>query len=152
MTPEESIVIEIHKANLQGLLDSNKAMIEYTKMSIRGALLLNGAGILPIIASKNDALYPAAFWFAIGALFAVMAAGLSYLCQWGITAGYQTNMYDYPFRIAPLNQNQKIEVQNLNYQAKCADQCWRRLAIASLAVSLVCFALGLWNAYGDLMK
>lgn len=50
---EYKVILENHKSALQGYILSNQAMIEFSKMSLRGLMILNGAAIIPIVYSKS---------------------------------------------------------------------------------------------------
>lgn len=150
ITPnEKEAVIELYKAKLQGFLQSNNAMIDYSKMALRGTMILNGAGIIPIVYSKVDYLYDTALLFGCGALCSVISSGVSYLVQWAITTHWDGSLIRYPFRTSSLApEEEKAELT--------ASRCrrvvpWLRgAAIVLVVFSLGCFAWGLYEAHCDI--
>ena len=74
-----------HETHCECFRDSIKYSVELSKTALNGALILNGAGIIPIVYSKVEFLYPAAVHFAWGALWAVCSALVGYLYQSLIT-------------------------------------------------------------------
>lgn len=77
----EETKLQQHQGRVQMALDASKAMVEYSKMAIRGSFFLNGAAVIAIITAKEPSLYDAAFRFACGAFTAIICAGLSYATQ-----------------------------------------------------------------------
>lgn len=70
-----------HETHCECFRDSIKYSVELSKTALNGALILNGTGIIPIVYSKVEFLYPAAVHFAWGALWAVCSALVGYLYQ-----------------------------------------------------------------------
>lgn len=60
---KKDYLLQQHEGRVQAALDSNKGMVDFSKMSLRGAMLLNGAAAVPIVYSKSIWLYSAAIWF-----------------------------------------------------------------------------------------
>lgn len=148
-TNEKEVVIELYKAKIQGLLQSNNAMIDYSKMALRGTMILNGAGIIPIVYSKVDYLYDTALLFGCGALCSVISSGISYLVQWAITAHWDGSLIRYPFRTLSLApEEEKAELTANRYRR--AVPWLRGSAIALVVLSLGCFAWGLYEAHSDI--
>lgn len=150
ITPnEKEAIIELYKTNLQGLLQSNNAMIDYSKMSLRGTMILNGAGIIPIVYSKVDYLYDTALLFGCGALCSVIASAVSYLVQWAITTHWDGSLIRYPFRTSSLSpEEEKAELTAI--RCRSAVPWLRGTAIVLVVLSLGCFARGLYEAHSDI--
>lgn len=79
-----------HQTNCECFRDSIKYTVDISKIVLNGSLLLNGAGIIPIVYSKVDFLYPAAIQFAWGALCSVCAASFGYLYQTLVTETWRS--------------------------------------------------------------
>ena len=60
---KKDYLLQQHEGRVQAALDSNKGMVDFSKTSLRGAMLLNGAAAVPIVCSKSIWLYSAAIWF-----------------------------------------------------------------------------------------
>lgn len=144
-TVENMAILEIHKSRLQGFLQSNSAMIDYSKMSLRGAMLLNGAGIIPIVYSKVDYLYETALVFGWGAFLAVCATGVAYLIQWRLTAYWNLAYIHYPFRTASLGPEEEKE-ERAARRFPLLVPFLRLAAISLVVLSLGCFGYGLYHA------
>lgn len=143
---EIDIIICNQQAKLQFYLQSNQAMIDYSKMACRGALLINGAAIIPIIYSKVIYLYTSAFIFGLGAAFAVLASCFSYITQWKITQSLEKILITYPFRTLSLDQAEDRAVLEAAQNFRRV-RCFRWTAFVFVALSIACFALALWQAY-----
>lgn len=72
---------EIKKGQIQIAIDANKATVGYSKLAIEGAFLLNGAGAVALLTTREYFLYEAAMFLAIGACLAVCCACASYIVQ-----------------------------------------------------------------------
>ncbi len=93
-TIQEKIFLQQHAARVQGALDSSKAMVEFSKMLLRGTLILNGAAVIPIVYSKVELLYPSAIIFGIGALCSVIASSLAYITQAFVYKTWTPDLFD----------------------------------------------------------
>lgn len=146
---EKEFLLERHKATLQGWLASSQAMVDYSKMALRGAMLLNGAGIIPIVYSQVDYLYDSALLFGLGALMAACASGATYLVQWAITTSWECGEIYYPFRTSALDQGEVKAVRAARFWSPKIP--WLRgIAISLVCISLLCFGLGLYTAHSSI--
>ena len=133
-----------HQAILDQYRDSNNAMIDFSKMALRGTLLLNGAAVIPIVYAKSTDLYFCAIIFGIGAGLSVCASCLTYLTQWAITGTWQYALH--------MHANSAKEIEAFNKSIKHSLLCnkitniLRITAIVAAALSLVAFAVGLYQA------
>lgn len=143
---ENEFLAEKYKATLQGWLQSNQAMIDFSKMSLRGAMLLNGAGVIPIVYSKVEYLYDSALLFGVGAFLAACASGMTYLVQWAVTSSWGSIFIQHPFRTSSLDQEEAKGVQTSSLAYQCVFPL-RLAAIALVLASLGCFAWGLYAAH-----
>ena len=114
-------------------IDANKSMVDYSKLAINGAFLLNGAGAVAILTAKEKMLYPVALWFAFGAGLAVLCAGLSYLVQNKISQYWLAKAH---------NKKINISKKEIFY--------YRAVACAAFALSLALFAIAAIHALGIL--
>lgn len=146
MHPEEKeAILQVQETRLKAFTDGNQAMIEFSKMALRGTMLLNGAAIIPIIYSKIEYLYPCAIIFAIGALLSACATSMTYLTQWLATSTWSMSLYLYPFRTSSLAQEEDREVRVARRCAKLL--CWMRgVTMIAVAGSLFVFGYGLVEA------
>lgn len=141
---ESGIRKQHHQAILDQFRDSNNAMIDFSKMALRGTMLLNGAAVVPIVYAKSTDLYSCAMIFGIGAALSVCASCLTYLTQWAITGSWQ-----YAFH---MHAKSKEELEEFNQSVQRAKLCNRRskilrfAAIGAVALSLVAFCVGLRQA------
>ena len=90
-----------HETHCECFRDSIKYSVELSKTALNGALILNGAGIIPIVYSKVEFLYPAAVHFAWGALWAVCSALVGYLYQSLITRTWRYYVFKAPRNLIP---------------------------------------------------
>ena len=133
-----------HQAILDQYRDSNNAMIDFSKMALRGTMLLNGAAVIPIVYSKSTDLYFCAMIFGIGAGLSVCASCLTYLTQWAITGSWQYALH--------MHAKSKEELENFNQSVQRAKRCdkiskiLRIGAIVAAALSLFAFGVGLYQA------
>lgn len=120
-------------------------MIDFSKMALRGTLLLNGAAVIPIVYSKASDLYGCAILFGIGALLSVCASGTTYLTQWAITGEFSP--------IFHVNAKTEAQVTALKKVERLAARCrpleifFRWLSILLVAASLAVFGYGLSAAH-----
>ena len=143
---EYKVILENYKTSLKGYIQSNQAMIEFSKMALRGAMILNGAAIIPIVYSKVEYLYGTALWFGLGALLAACATSMTYLVQWAATTGWSIHFIRYPFRTLPLSSEAKKGVQRALFWT--SKLFYLRLAAMGLvAGSLITFGMGLYQAH-----
>ena len=143
---EYKVILENHKSALQGYILSNQAMIEFSKMSLRGIMILNGAAIIPIVYSKVEYLYGTALWFGLGALLAACATSMTYLVQWASTTGWSIHFIRYPFRTLPLPSEAEKGVRRAHLWASCVLPL-RLIAMLLVVLSLGSFAWGLYQAH-----
>ena len=133
-----------HQAILDQFRDSNKAMIDFSKMALRGTMLLNGAAVIPIVYAKSTDLYFCAMIFGIGAALSVCASCLTYLTQWAITGSWQYALH--------MHAKGKEELEKFNQSVQRAKRCekiskiLRIAAIGAAALSLFACAVGLHQA------
>lgn len=133
-----------HQAILDQYRDSNEAMIDFSKMALRGTMLLNGAAVIPIVYSKSTVLYCCAITFGIGAALSACASCLTYFTQWAITETWKYALY--------MHAKSKEELENFNQSVQYAKRCarisnvLRIAAIVAAALSLVAFGVGLYQA------
>ena len=132
---EKDFLQERYKATLQGWLASSQAMVDYSKMALRGAMLLNGAGIIPIVYSQVDYLYDSALLFGLGALMAACASGATYLVQWAITTSWECGEIYYPFRTSALDQAEEKAVRVARFWTP------KTLWLRGIAIAFVCASL-----------
>ena len=119
---KKDFLLKRYEYQLKNYTDSNQAMIEFSKMALRGTMLLNGAAVIPIVYSKVEYLYPCAIIFGIGAL-----------------------IY-YPSRTSDLTTEEGKEVQKAHTLKKALLPV-RFFAMLLVAGSLVAFGIGLTSAY-----
>lgn len=145
MEEEKDFLLKRYEYTLKNFTDSNQAMIDFSKMALRGTMLLNGAAVIPIVYSKVEYLYPCAIVFGIGALLSACATSVAYLTQWIITSYCEQSFIYYPFRISSLNQEEGRTVQRahtlLNFLLPV-----RFFAMILVAGSLFAFGFGLIEA------
>lgn len=120
-------------------------------MSLRGALLLNGAAAVPIVYSKSIWLYSAAIWFGWGAFLAVVATGVTYLTQWMAFETWRRALGGNNFKISHAEKEGRavrVDIEEpAPYWAAFWIKIFRALSILLVLASLVCFAGGLKEAY-----
>lgn len=88
----KAIIIEKIKAQGVAYNESNKATIEYGKMSLRGTFILNGASAIALINTNDIINLVHIVYFAIGSLLAVIATGPSYISQYLITESWRASI------------------------------------------------------------
>jgi hypothetical protein len=93
MNYDEEYALKQHEARCNTYRDSNKATMEFSKMALRGAFVLNGAAAIAIIYSKSLQMYTALTFFATGALLAAISSGLTYVVQCLITLTWHNDLY-----------------------------------------------------------
>ena len=145
MNIDEERLLKQLEARCQAYLDSNKATIEYSKMSLRGAFILNGAAVVAIVSSSAEHLYPSAILFAWGALAAVVATGLSYISQYTVMKTWQHDLY------AKESSGYRNSVKDLTAIHK-ASIAAKVVSMAFIVVSSVLFAIGLHCASNVLQQ
>ena len=151
MINRKEILAENQKARLQFFLQSNQATIDYAKSACNGALLLNGAAIIPIVYSKVDYLFSTAICFGMGAGFAVLAACMAYLAQWLITSvAWQAFFLTFRKHGALTRAEEKAALAAEHYNRLI--KYFRSAGIAFLLLSLAAFGNGLWQAYVSLPR
>lgn len=143
MSFEEQFKIEQHKARCASFVSSNQATVEYSKMALRGAFLLNAGCVIPIIYSKVTYLYPSARMFAIGALCAAIASGAAYISQSLITMTWNDDLFKTLFE-APYSVSYKVGRAQIS--RKTIDY-FRAVPIACILTAYLFFALGLAKAW-----
>ncbi|MBQ9537225.1 MAG: hypothetical protein IJU79_05490 [Desulfovibrionaceae bacterium] len=145
----DSAKLEAHKAQLQILVESEKALVEFSKMILRGTFLLNGAAAIAIIPTWKAALCVAMLWFAIGAMLAAMGSGVAYCAQFFATITWSKVLHENPFIVVDASAEEKIN----NAKSKRA---WyvtlQVVAIALVILSLACFCTGLYEAFDVMVK
>lgn len=148
---QEDYILQQHEGRVQAALDSNKGMMDFSKMSLRGALLLNGATAVPIVYSKSIWLYSAAIWFGWGAFLAVVATGVTYLTQWMAFETWRRALGGNNFKISHAEKEGRavrVDIEEpAPYWAAFWIKIFRALSILLVLASLVCFAGGLKEAY-----
>lgn len=149
---QEDYLLQQHVGRVQAALDSNKGMVDFSKMSLRGALLLNGAVAGPIVYSKSIWLYSAAIWFGWGAFLAVVATGVTYLTQWMAFETWRRALGGNNFKISHVEKESR-EVSRVDIEEPAPHwavlwaKIFRALSILLVLASLFCFAGGLNKAY-----
>lgn len=160
---QKEYVLQQHKGRVQAALDSSQGMIEFSKMSLRGATILNGAAAVAILYSKQVWWYSAALWFAGGAFCAVLATGVAYLTQWLLFETWRPALMGGVIKISPATTEHSAS-QGANAQAQSTalrlrieeNPPLRAVRWAGFArwcptllvlCSFVFFALGLKDAY-----
>ncbi len=143
---KKDFLLKRYEYQLKNYTDSNQAMIEFSKMALRGTMLLNGAAVIPIVYSKVEYLYPCAIIFGIGALLSACATSATYLTQWIITSLYDQHFIYYPSRTSDLTTEEGKEVQKAHTLKKALLPV-RFFAMLLVAGSLVAFGIGLTSAY-----
>ena len=62
---KKDFLLKRYEYQLKNYTDSNQAMIEFSKMALRGTMLLNGTAVIPIVYSKVEYLYPCAIFLVL---------------------------------------------------------------------------------------
>ena len=75
------MTVEHHQHRREMYKQSNKAAIDFGKMILRGAFLLNGASVTALLSTGQQKFYAAALTFGWGAAWAVVATIAAYLHQ-----------------------------------------------------------------------
>lgn len=148
---QEDYILQQHEGRVQAALDSNKGMVDFSKMSLRGAMLLNGAAAVPIVYSKSIWLYSAAIWFGWGAFWAAVATGVTYLTQWMAFETWRRALGGNNFKISHVEKESREVRVDIEEPAPHWAVLWakifRALSILLVLASLFCFAGGLKEAY-----
>lgn len=145
MEEEKDFLLKRYEYTLKNFTDSNQAMIEFSKMALRGTILLNGAAVIPIVYSKVEYLYSCAIIFGIGALLSACATSVTYLTQWIITLHCDQAFIYYPFRASSLSPEEDRAVRRVHTLKKFLLPA-RISAMLLVAGSLLAFAYGLQEA------
>jgi hypothetical protein len=145
MEEEKDFLLKRYEYTLKNFTDSNQAMIDFSKMALRGTMLLNGAAVIPIVYSKVEYLYSCAIVFGIGALLSACATSVAYLTQWIITSHCDQAFIYYPFRVSSLSPEEDRAVQRAHTLLKFLLPV-RFFAMILVAGSLFAFGFGLIEA------
>lgn len=146
MEEEKDFLLKRYEYTLKNFTDSNQAMIDFSKMALRGTMLLNGAAVIPIVYSKVEYLYSCAIIFGIGALLSACATSVAYLTQWIITSHCDQAFIYYPFRVSSLSPEEDRAVRRVHTLKKFLLPT-RIFAMLLVAGSLLAFGIGLTSAY-----
>jgi len=160
---KKDYTLQQHEGRVQAALDSNKGMIEFSKMSLRGATILNGTAAVAIIYSKQVWWYSAALWFGGGAFLAVLATGMTYLTQWLLFETWRPALMGGVMKITPVppetiaqTRGDRRELSTVvRLQLEADPPYWtvrysaigRVISIILVLISFVFFGLGLFDAY-----
>jgi hypothetical protein len=147
MNYNEEYALKQHEARCNSYRDSNKATIEFSKMALRGAFILNGSAAVAIIYSNTLQFYASLELFAIGALSTVIASGATYVVQYLITLTWRDDLYKNPtdeYRSAVQVGQMEISHRGISVL--------RGVAVALVVVSYLMFALGLVSSHSHLKK
>lgn len=139
-----------HEGKIKAFLNSNKAMIEFSKMALRGTMLLNGAAIIPIVYSKSVFLYPCAITFGIGALLSALATSVTYLTQWGMQASWSPAIFVKLPTSGTLDEEVMKEGQEVIKWASRGVRWGNRLRFVAMSLvlgSIIVFGAGLYQAH-----
>lgn len=170
MEPEkvqEQYILQQHKGRVQAALDAQKGAIEFTKMALRGATVLNGSAAVAIIYSKMVAWYSLAVWFAAGACGAVVATGLTYVTQYLLFETWRAALMGGTISIippttggvSPEGGSRGVPTGEYRFQIdessprrldRAAAVC-RGLSILFVLASYILFGIGLYEAYSFLI-
>ena len=142
---DDELLKQRNQAILDQYRDSNNAMIDFSKMALRGTMLLNGAAVIPIVYSKSSGLYECAIFFGVGALLSACASGTAYLTQWAITGEFSPAFHMNAKTEAEVAASKKAE--RLARRCRPLEKISRYLSIALVVASLVAFGCGLSTAY-----
>ena len=143
---EKQYLLQQHKTICECYRDSNNAAIAFSKSALNSALLLNGMGAVAVLYSPHIKLTNMTgllFCFAIGALFATMAAGCTYLAQYNILKTWDFALYHKPL----------YAFDNLGHflpKIKCIT-LFRLCAIILVFISYVLFLAGAIIGYHKLI-
>lgn len=126
-------------------------------MTLRGAMILNGAAVIPIVYSNVAWLHHTALIFGIGALCAALATGATYLTQWALYCTWVNALFtDCAKTVNTDPATDTVEHDAVQeFFSPAAHRCTLVGCIVSillLCLSLLAFALGLWEAQQALQK
>lgn len=145
---QEKYRLQQHAARTQGCLDSNNAMIEFSKMVLRGLMILNGTAIIPIIYSKVEYLYPCALIFALGSFFAACAASFTYLTQGMVFNMWSSAVFgdNFETRIDQNGTQKTFITERKSNMHIMLSKVFRFCAMLFVTLSIGSFLCGLVNA------
>lgn len=128
------------KNQQEGFKQTNQFAIEYSIKTIWSAFLINGAATTAILSSKIEKFYPAAMFFALGAILAVIAFGIAYIYILMLCETWRPNYGIRPYDAKIFNFNFYI------FKARMSDkdvECARVYAILPVLASIIAFIVGL---------
>ena len=128
------------KHQQEGFKQTNQAAIEYSIKTIWSAFLINGAATTAILSSKIEKFYPAAMFFALGAILAVIAFGIAYIYILMLGETWRHSYGIRPYDAKIFNFNFYI------FKARMSDkdiEGARAYAILPVLASIIAFIVGL---------
>ena len=141
---EKSALLQKNQAIFDQCRDSNKAMIDFAKMTLCGVVLINCAAVIPVVyLAKN--LHECVLMFSIGAFLGVVASGMAYLTQWAITGNYDNAFYTYV--IEKNNDIAYTTMLEISRQYKKFIFTCKTISMILVIASLFMFCIGLYKIW-----
>lgn len=142
---EKAAILQKNQAIFDQCRDSNKAMIDFAKMTLCGVVLINCVAVIPIVyLAKN--LHECILIFSIGALLGVVATGMAYLTQWAITGNYDSAFYTYV--IEKNNDIAYTTMLEISRQYKKFIFACKAISMILAIASMFMFCVGLYKIWG----
>lgn len=145
----EEAELQVLKAKNVTFVESQKGMLELTKMILRGTFIINGAAAAAVLAAKDPNLFVAMFCFSWGALASVCATGMAYLVQGMVVATWARSLCKYPFRQTESSEEDLDRIQMGKWSKRWVNKA-RFVAISFVITSISLFAVGLCFALSAL--
>ena len=143
--PQKYALIQ-HEERCRNFTESNKATIEFSKIALRGAFVLNGAAAVAVLYSQKIALADAlsmASYFALGALLAAIGSGVTYLAQFYIMKTWERCLYERP----TLMEMDASILDHMQSLAAKTGVFFRTAALLGILGAYVCFCCGALHGY-----
>ena len=137
-----------HRERCRNYTESIKAAIELSKMALRGSFLLNGSAAICIIYAKAFYLHDALICFAVGALMAATASGMTCITQYFSTLIWQY----YLFKKQPTDEYPTSVPVAGKEVPRRAITVLHGLIIGAVLAAYIAFFFGLVEAYPHLKK
>ncbi|MDR2893029.1 MAG: hypothetical protein LBV80_08095 [Deltaproteobacteria bacterium] len=144
---EQQYKLQQHAERCHNYTESQKATIEFSKMSLRGAFVLNGAGAVAVLnASSLYQIETVIALFASGALCAVVAAGATYICQFFVTLTWRR------FIAESINPSEAEKAYHNIGQRRTSilSDVFRVFAVLLILAAYACFGIGAYQGYKHL--